>query len=64
MVAPFHIFKVQSNGSLRWMEAAADVEHAKASAMMLAASAPSEYVITDMTGEKISVKFPRHWLGC
>jgi len=58
MLPPFHIFKVQSDGSLRWMEAAVDVERAKACAKVLAASAPGEYVITNMTGEKISVKFP------
>jgi hypothetical protein len=58
MLPPFHIFKVQSDGSLRWMEAAVDVESAKACAKVLAASAPGEYVITNMTGEKISVKFP------
>jgi len=40
------------------MEAAVDVERAKACAKVLAASAPGEYVITNMTGEKISVKFP------
>jgi 5'(3')-deoxyribonucleotidase len=40
------------------MEAAVYVERAKACAKVLAASAPGEYVITNMTGEKISVKFP------
>src|SRR6266446_2140330 len=58
MLPPFHIFKVQSDGSLRWREVAVDVERAKALAKVLAASAPGEYVITNMTGEKISVKFP------
>lgn len=57
MLPPFHIFKVQSDGSLRWMEAAVDVERAKARATVLAASAPGEYVITNMTGDKILVKF-------
>ncbi len=58
MLPPFHIFKVQSDGSLRWREVAVDVERAKALAKVLAASAPGEYVITNITGEKISVKFP------
>ena len=58
MLPPFHIFKVQSDGSLRWMEAAVDVERAKARAKVLAASAPGEYVIKNMTGDKILVKFP------
>ncbi|PYT96295.1 MAG: hypothetical protein DMG36_00670 [Acidobacteria bacterium] len=57
MLPPFHIFKVQSDGSLRWMEAAVDVERAKTRAKVLAASAPGEYVITNMTGDKILVKF-------
>ena len=57
MLPPFHIFKVQSDGSLRWMEAAVDVEHSKKRAKVLAASAPGEYVITNMTGDKISIKF-------
>jgi len=56
MFPPFHIFKVQSDGSLRWMEAAADVERAKARVGVLAVSSPGEYVITNMTGEKISIK--------
>jgi len=55
---PFHIFKVQSDGSLRWMESAPDVERAKALAKELAASSPGEYVITTLTGEKISIKSP------
>ena len=54
MFPPFHIFKVQSDGSLRWMEAAADVERAQARVGVLAVSSPGEYVITNMTGEKIS----------
>ena len=56
MFPPFHIFKVQSDGSLRWTDAAVDVDHVKARVKVLAASSPGEYVITNMTGEKISVK--------
>jgi hypothetical protein len=56
MFPPFHIFKVQSDGSLRWMEAAEDVERAKARVRVLAVSSPGEYVITNMTGERISIK--------
>lgn len=40
------------------MEAAADVERAKARAKTLAASWPGEYVINSLTGEKISIKSP------
>jgi len=56
MFPPFHIFKVQSDGSLRWTDAAVDVDQAKARVTVLAASSPGEYVITNMTGDKISVK--------
>jgi CheY-like chemotaxis protein len=52
----FHIFKVQSDGSLRWLEGAIDVERAKGRAKVLAASTPGEYVITNLTGDKISIK--------
>lgn len=58
MFPPFHIFTVQSDGSLRWVEAAADVEQAKARAKALAASSPGEYVISNLTAEKISIKSP------
>jgi len=56
MFPPFHIFKVQSDGTLRWAEAAADVEQAKARAKALQVSSPGEYVISSLTGEKISIK--------
>ena len=56
MVSPFHIFKVQSDGSRRWIEAAANLEHAKARVKALAASSPGEYVITNLTHEEISIK--------
>jgi CheY-like chemotaxis protein len=56
MVSPFHIFKVQSDGSRRWIDAAVNLEHAKLRAKVLAASSPGEYVITNLTGEEISIK--------
>ena len=58
MLPPFHIFKVQADGNLRWVEAAIDVERAKARAKALAASSPGEYVISSLNGQKISVKSP------
>ena len=58
MFPPFHIFKVQSDGSRRWMKAAANLEEAKALVKVLAASSPGEYVITNLTGEKTSIKLP------
>lgn len=56
MLSPFHIFKVQSDGSLHWIEGAINVERAKARLNVLAASSRCEYVITDLTGKRISVK--------
>jgi hypothetical protein len=58
MFPPFHIFKVQSDGSRRWMKAATNLEDAKALVKVLAASSPGEYVITNLTRDKTSIKFP------
>jgi uncharacterized protein with NAD-binding domain and iron-sulfur cluster len=58
MFPAFHIFKVQSDGSRRWMKAATNLEDANALMKMLAASSPGEYVITDLTGDKTSIKYP------
>ena len=56
MFPPFHIFKVQGDGGLRWVEAATDLEQAKTRAKALITSSPGEYVISSLTGEKISIK--------
>ena len=58
MSPAFNIFKVQSDGRLRWVESAGDLERATARAKKLAASAPGEYVITGQTGEKFSIRSP------
>jgi|SRR5215469_2405036 len=58
MFPPYNIFKVQSDGSLRWMESATDLERAKALVKGLAAFSPGEYVITGLKGEEISIKSP------
>jgi hypothetical protein len=55
MLQPLDIFRVESDGSLRWMAAAANVESAKAIAKRLA---PGEYLIADQTGKRISIKTP------
>ena len=49
---------MHSDGSRRWIKAATNLEDAKAPVQMLAASSPGEYVITDLTGDKASIKFP------
>lgn len=58
MSPPFNIFKVQTDGRLRWIEPAGDMERAKARVKKLAASSPGEYVIKAQTGERISIKSP------
>jgi len=58
MVSPFHIFKVQSDGSRRWIEAAVNLDHAKLRVKVLAASSPGEYVITNLTAQEVSIKSP------
>src|SRR3979411_3497250 len=56
MIPPFDIFKVDSSG-LRWLEAVADLDTAKARLSIVAAAPPCEYVILNqMTGEKISIQ--------
>jgi CheY-like chemotaxis protein len=56
MLPPFDIFKVEGT-ELRWMEAVADLDRAKARVKMLSASSPGEYLIADQkTGQKISIK--------
>ena len=56
MLSPFHILKVQSDGSRRWIEGAVSVERAKARVQLLAASSSDKYVISNLTGHEISIK--------
>jgi hypothetical protein len=56
MMPPFDILKVESEG-VRWMEAVADLERAKARVKVLAVSSPGQYIIVNQeTGEKISIR--------
>jgi len=56
MVPPFVILTVE-NGKVEWLEAAADLEGAKARVKERSAFLPSEYVILNLkTGEKISIR--------
>jgi len=56
MVPPFDIFKVDT-GSIRWLEAAEDLERAKVRVRVLAASSPGEYLIFNhQTGKRVSIK--------
>jgi len=53
MFSPFHVLKVQNDGTLHWMEGAVSVERARARLKILAASSRAEFVITNLTGKKI-----------
>jgi len=56
MIPRFDIFRVDSDGP-RWLEAAADLEGARARVNLLATASPGEYLIANHeTGEKISIK--------
>jgi hypothetical protein len=56
MIPPFDILKVGSDG-LRWMEAAPDLDRAKARVRVLSASSPGEYIILNqITGEKMTIQ--------
>ena len=56
MMPPFDILKVESEG-VRWMEAVADLERAKARVKVLAVSSPGEYfIVNQQTGERISIR--------
>lgn len=57
MSQPFHICKVESDGSLRLIEQAEDLERARVRVKKLSAFSPGEYIIANQqTGEKISIK--------
>ena len=58
MFPPYNIFKVQNDGSHRWIESAADMERAKVLVKGFAAFSPGEYVITNLNGENVSIKSP------
>lgn len=56
-VSAFDIFKQQLDGIAYWIEAAQDLETAKARVRVLAEAFPGHYVIVDnTTGEKISIR--------
>ena len=56
MPASFDIFKKQPDGNDYWVEAAQDLEGAKARAQVLAEHFPGQYIIVDnTTGEKFFI---------
>jgi hypothetical protein len=57
MIAPFDIFRVEAPDGMLWIEAAAELDAAKARVAALMQSTPCEYVIfSQKTGRKISIK--------
>jgi hypothetical protein len=58
MSEPFDIFKVEENGSVRWIRAIVDLEGAKLCVQkVLAITAPADYLILNQrSGERIIIK--------
>lgn len=57
IIAPFDIFRVDEPDGLLWIEAAAELEAAKARVGALMQTTPCEYLIFfQETGHKISIK--------
>jgi hypothetical protein len=57
MIAPFDIFRLHAPGDMLWIEAAAELEAAKARVAALMQVKPCEYLIfSQVTGQKISIK--------
>jgi hypothetical protein len=58
MFDPFDIFKVEHNGSVRWLRAIADLERAKSYvSKVLVVAAPADYLILNQrTGVRIIIQ--------
>jgi hypothetical protein len=57
MTPPFDIFQTETSGGVRWLEAAATLEDAKARVEELAARSPGEYLLLNQkTGNKLVIK--------
>ncbi|MDQ1406163.1 MAG: hypothetical protein QOG55_1792 [Acidobacteriaceae bacterium] len=58
MLDPFDVFKVEHNGTVRWLRAIADMERAKSYiTKVLAVAAPADYLILNQrTGERIIIQ--------
>jgi hypothetical protein len=58
MLDPFDVFKVEHNGTVRWLRAIADMERAKSYVTkVLAVAAPADYLILNQrTGERIIIQ--------
>lgn len=58
MLDPFDIFKLEQNGSVRWVRAITDLERAKSCVLKaLAIGTPADYLILNQrSGERIIIK--------
>jgi len=58
MLDPFDIFKVEQNGSVKWLRGIADLERAKSYVIkILVIAAPADYLILNQrTGERIVIQ--------
>jgi hypothetical protein len=57
MTPPFDIFQVETDGNVRWLEAAVTFEGAKARVQELALRLPGEYLLLDQkTGNRLVIK--------
>jgi len=58
MLDPFDIFKMEQNGSVRWVRAIADLERANSYVFrFLAIAAPADYLILNQrTGDRIIIQ--------
>jgi hypothetical protein len=56
MPAQFDILKRNNDGSFSWLEAAEDLDNAKARLLELAASACGEYFVFDQASQQIVAK--------
>jgi hypothetical protein len=58
MLDPFDVFKLEQDGSVRWLRAIADLEHAKTYVVkILVIAAPADYLILNQrTGERTIIQ--------
>jgi hypothetical protein len=57
MIPPFDIFQTATDGTVRWLEAAATLQDATVRVQILARPQPSEYLIFNQkTGRKFVIK--------
>jgi hypothetical protein len=57
VIPPLDIFKVDSSGAVAWIEAASELEAARARVQQLMAVSPCEYLVfSQQTGHEIAIK--------